>query len=67
MNSGAAFNGKDLESETATVTANAGGEVEIFASKTINAKTRAGGNIAVYGSPKFKNTKNVIGGEIVFK
>ena len=67
VNSGAFYNGKDLESETVSVTANAGGEADIFASKSINAKTRAGGTIIVYGSPKDRNTKNVIGGKIIFK
>ena len=67
VNSGASYNGEDLKSEVASVTANAGGTAEIYASKTINATTRAGGNIEVYGSPKNRNTKNVIGGRIDFK
>ena len=67
VNSGASYNGEDLKSEVASVTANAGGTAEIYASKTINATTRAGGNIEVYGAPKNRNTKNVIGGRIDFK
>ncbi len=67
VNSGAFYNGKDLESETASVTANAGGEADVFASKTLNATTRAGGTITVYGSPEIKNVKNVLGGKVVFK
>ena len=67
VNSGASYNGEDLKSEVTSVTANAGGTAVIYASKTINATTRAGGNINVYGSPKNRNTKNVIGGRIDFK
>jgi hypothetical protein len=67
VNSGAQFYGRDLDSETVTITANAGGFAEVNASKILNATTRAGGNIDVYGSPKDRNTKNVLGGKITFK
>ena len=58
---------KRFRSETVTITANAGGFAEVNASKILNATTRAGGNIDVYGSPKDRNTKNVLGGKITFK
>lgn len=67
VNSGAKINGKDLKSEISTITANAGGNAEVYVSKTVNATTRAGGIIDVYGSPKDKNTKNVLGGKVNFK
>jgi hypothetical protein len=35
--------------------------------KPLTATNRAGGNINVYGSPKDRNTKNVIGDKIKFK
>lgn len=66
VNSGAIFDGKNIQSETATVTVNAGGEAQVYATKSVNATTRAGGKIDVYGSPKDRNTKNVIGGKINF-
>lgn len=67
INSGAIFNGADLKSENATITTNAGGEVNVYASKSVNATTRAGGKIVVYGDPDDRNVKKVAGGNIEFK
>ncbi|WP_313503549.1 head GIN domain-containing protein [Kaistella carnis] len=67
VNSGGKFNGQNLESLTATISANAGGIAEVFASESVNATTRAGGLIDVYGDPEDRKFKNVIGGKINFK
>lgn len=64
INSGGILKAKDLITSQTTVAVNAGGEAEINASDLVDAKTRAGGNIHVYGSPKQVNKKNVIGGNI---
>ncbi|WP_226064138.1 head GIN domain-containing protein [Kaistella polysaccharea] len=67
VNSGGKFNGQTLESQSATVTANAGGIADVFATEAVNATTRAGGIIDVYGDPEDRKFKNVIGGKITFK
>lgn len=67
VNSGGKFDGKNLESLRATVAANAGGIAEIFATESVNATTRAGGVIDVYGDPNDRKFKNVIGGKVNFK
>ena len=67
VNSGGKFDGKTLESESATVTSNAGGVAEVFATESVDTKTRAGGVIDVYGDPNDRKYKNVIGGKINFK
>lgn len=67
VNSGGKFYGQNLESLSATITANAGGIAEVFASESADAKTRAGGVINVYGDPGDRKFKNVIGGKITFK
>lgn len=67
VNSGGKFDGKKLDAESATVTANAGGIAEVFATDWVNATTRAGGIIDVYGNPDDRKSKNVIGGKITFK
>jgi hypothetical protein len=67
VNSGGKFYGQNLDSQSATVTANAGGIAEVFASGSVDAKTRAGGIIDVYGDPDDRKFKNVIGGKINFK
>ncbi|QDP85995.1 DUF2807 domain-containing protein [Chryseobacterium sp. SNU WT5] len=67
VNTGGIFNGQTLESKSATVTSNAGGIAEVFATESVSATTRAGGVIDVYGDPDERKYKNVIGGKINFK
>lgn len=67
VNSGGKFDGKSLESQTAKVAVNAGGLAEINVSGSVDATTRAGGVIDIYGDPADRETKNVIGGKINFK
>ncbi len=67
VNSGGKFSGKDVDSQTASVTSNAGGNAIVNASESIIATTRAGGIIDVYGDPGEREIKNIIGGKINFK
>ena len=67
INSGGIVKAKDLATSQTSVAVNAGGEADVNASDLVDAKTRAGGNITVYGSPKQVNKKNVIGGNITIK
>lgn len=67
VNSGGKYYGKSIESQNATVTANAGGFAELNVSESVNATTRAGGIIDIYGDPNDRKVKNVIGGKINFK
>lgn len=67
VNSGAKYSAKNMESESAAVTANAGGFAELNVSDSVSATTRAGGIIDVYGDPNDRKVKNVIGGKINFK
>ena len=63
-NSGGIYDGKDLKTNQTTITANAGGEADIFATDFVDAKVRAGGDISIYGKPKQINQKVVAGGNI---
>ena len=63
-NSGGIYEGKDLKTNQTTITANAGGEADIFATDFVDAKVRAGGDITIYGKPKQINQKVVAGGNI---
>ena len=67
VNSGAQFLGRDMESQNAAVTTNAGGFAELTVTDSVNATTRAGGVIDIYGDPGDRKVKNVIGGKINFK
>ena len=67
MSSGATLQATELTTQQTTITLNAGGTAEIFATDFVDAKTRAGGNIYIYGKPKQVNQKTVAGGNIVVK
>lgn len=67
MSSGATLQATELSTEQTIITLNAGGTAEITATDFVDAKTRAGGNIYIYGKPKQVNQKTVAGGNIVIK
>lgn len=67
INTGGKYNGKSLETEITSVTTNAGGWADVYATKSVTAKTRAGGVIDVYGDPEERNDKKVIGGKINYR
>ena len=64
INSGGELDAQDLITQQTTITANAGGEANIFATDLVDAKTRAGGTIIIFGKPKQINQKTVLGGTI---
>lgn len=64
VNSGGKYEAENLKTEQTTITNNAGGEADIFASDLVEAKVRAGGTITIYGKPKQINQKVVAGGTI---
>ena len=64
INSGGELDAEDLITAQTTITANAGGEASVNASDLVDAKTRAGGNITIFGKPKQINKKTVLGGTI---
>ena len=64
VNTGAKYNAKNLETSNTTITVNAGGEADIFASKAVDAKVRAGGTILIYGNPSDINQKIIAGGTV---
>lgn len=63
-NSGAKYDGEDCKTKQTTVTVNAGGIANVYATDLVDAKTRAGGTITIYGKPKQINKKKVAGGTI---
>ncbi|WP_333879065.1 head GIN domain-containing protein [Flavobacterium sp.] len=64
VNSGGIYEAEKLKTKLTTVTANAGGMADVFASDSVDAKVRAGGDITIYGKPKQINQKVVAGGTI---
>jgi hypothetical protein len=65
INSGGVLEAENCQTSQATVSVTAGGSADVRASDLVDAKTRAGGNITIYGSPKQVNQKTVLGGNII--
>jgi hypothetical protein len=63
-NSGGKYDGQDCITEQTVVTVNAGGIAHVYATELVDAKTRAGGEIKIYGKPKQINEKKIAGGSI---
>ena len=63
-NSGGKYDGQDCITEQTVVTVNAGGIAHVNATDLVDAKTRAGGEIRIYGIPKQINEKKIAGGTI---
>lgn len=64
INSGGELDAENLKTTQTIITTNAGGEASVYATDYIDAKTRAGGNITIYGKPKKIDQKTVLGGTI---
>ncbi len=64
VTSGGILRMKSLETKQTAITINAGGEADIYATEYVDAKTRAGGDINVYGNPKQVDQKEFAGGKI---
>ena len=63
-NSGGKYDGQDCITEQTVVTVNTGGIAHVYATDLVDAKTRAGGEIKIYGKPKQINEKKIAGGTI---
>ncbi|SNR45044.1 head GIN domain-containing protein [Dokdonia pacifica] len=64
VNTGGVYEGRDLETEEAKVFVQAGGEVEVYASKKADITIRAGGDVDVYGKPAEVKRRRTFGGRI---
>ncbi len=63
ITSGGKYNAKEAQSKNVAVAINAGGNAVINASGMVNAKTRAGGVIDIYGGPEV-SPQTLAGGKI---
>ena len=66
VNTGAKYDGQTLQTEITSITTNAGGKATVNANESVDATTRAGGIIDIYGKPKSKNDKKIAGGKIIY-
>lgn len=61
---GGIFHGEELKSENSDVSINAAGEAYVNASKVLDIKIRAGGDVFIYGNPETINESKVFGGRV---
>lgn len=61
---GGLYRGEELETNKTDVSINAAGEAHVKASKLVDAKIRAGGDVYVYGNPETLNENTALGGRI---
>lgn len=64
INSGGIYEAEKLETNQTIITANAGGDADVYATDLVDAKVRAGGDIRIFGKPKQINQKIIAGGTI---
>jgi hypothetical protein len=64
---GGILKAKDLVTSQTTINISAGGNAEINATKFVDAKVNAGGNIYIYGKPKQIKQQELAGGKITEK
>jgi hypothetical protein len=64
VNSGGIYEAEKLITNQTVITANAGGDADIYATDLVDAKVRAGGDIRIFGKPKQINQKIIAGGTI---
>jgi len=64
INTGGFYMGSEFKSKFTTISVNAGGNAELYATKYVKADVKAGGTVKVYGDPEKMDEKTVFGGKI---
>ncbi|WP_290701434.1 head GIN domain-containing protein [Lacinutrix sp.] len=64
INTGGVYQGREFITDNTKVKISAGGEADINATETVDARTNAGGDIYIYGKPKNVKKKKTFGGRI---
>ncbi|AZQ43151.1 head GIN domain-containing protein [Nonlabens ponticola] len=67
VNTGGIIENEDLITAYTSVKVQAGGEVEVHATKSVDVNIKAGGDVIVYGDPKKVNKKTLFGGSVVIR
>ncbi|MGS2725724.1 head GIN domain-containing protein [Psychroserpens sp. BH13MA-6] len=64
LNTGGVYEGKAFETKNTTVNIKVAGEADVNASKSVDARVTAGGDINIYGNPESVKEKTTLGGRI---
>ncbi|MGB5982543.1 MAG: head GIN domain-containing protein [Nonlabens sp.] len=65
VNTGGIVENAQLKTQHSKVKVQAGGEVEIYASNSVEVSVRAGGDVVVYGNPSKVDKKTFMGGSVM--
>ncbi|WP_456441746.1 head GIN domain-containing protein [Psychroserpens sp.] len=64
LNTGGIYRGQSFETKNTTVNIKAAGEADVYASKVVNAKVVAGGDVFIYGNPESIKENTTFGGRV---
>jgi len=64
LNTGGIYEGRSFETQNTSVNIKAAGEADVHASKLVNAKVLAGGEVFIYGNPENVNKNTTFGGRV---
>jgi hypothetical protein len=64
LNTGGIYEGRSFETKNTSVNIKAAGEADVHASKVVNAKVLAGGEVFIYGNPENIQEKTTFGGRV---
>ena len=64
LNTGGIYEGKSFETQNTSVNIKAAGEADVHATKVVNAKVLAGGDVFIYGNPENIQEKTTLGGRV---
>jgi hypothetical protein len=64
INTGGEYSGRNFKTKFTTISVNAGGNAEIYATDYVKANVKAGGEVLVYGDPKKMDEHTLFGGKI---
>ncbi|MEP5912997.1 MAG: head GIN domain-containing protein, partial [Flavobacteriaceae bacterium] len=64
INTGGIYNGKGFKTKLTTVSVNAGGNAQVYATDYVKANVKAGGEVLVYGDPLKMDEKTAFGGKV---
>lgn len=64
INTGGEYSGRNFKTKFTTISVNAGGNAEIYATDYVKANVKAGGEVLVYGDPRKMDEQTLFGGKI---
>lgn len=64
LNTGGIYQGKTFETQNTYVNIKAAGEADVYASKVVDAKVIAGGDVYIYGNPERIEESTTLGGRV---